>query len=195
MHEYKFNQVDVKALTFNGLSAPLERKVAMWASLLILVGVSSFLLATAMRLNLTPDQNIYAMAIAAAMLAHYAWTGRVVLKDLATWLGGHTPVSILYNRDKRILSRAREELLLVAGKTDLRGYLHYRKINPAIGSKRHLLVLAHQRKGDLRPWTEKSTNLKILADLVYQLHLAEQVVAVDHQQAKDSLVVAGGVVN
>mgnify|MGYP003627312911 CR=1 FL=1 len=186
MYDFKFSQLDAKVLTFDGVSVSLERKVAMWASLAILVGVSSFLIATAIQLELTKAQSTYVLAAVVGVLIHYSVSGRFLLKDLAAWLGENTPVSILYRKDKKILDRSREELLQVAGKADFRRYIHYQKINPAIGSKRHLLVMAHQRKGDLRAWSDKSTNLKSLADLIFQLHLAEQVIDVDARQEPEA---------
>lgn len=184
MQELQFAQLDAKALTFAGLSRRRERRVAMWSSLMILVVVSASLIASTVLVELPPVANSVILFLMAVVLAVYIFTGQFLVKDIAVWVGEGTPIAVLYRSDKKILDGARAELLQLAEQIDFRRYYHYRKINPAIGCRRHLLVMAHQKKGDLLLWSEKSRNLKALADLVYQFYLAERIIQADRDSVK-----------
>jgi hypothetical protein len=180
MYPLKFVGLDMDALTFTGLSNTLARRVAAWSSFGILIALVTFLYFV----SLIPNRplEITVVCFSFFVLVLYIATGRFMIKDLATLFEEHTPLSVLYRSDKKIISEARDGLMKVADSVDFRHYYEYRKINPAIGSRRHLLVIAHQRKGDLLPWSAHSRNLKALSDLVFQIHLAECVIEQDRRR-------------
>ena len=150
--DYKFLSVDLSAATFEGLSLSHHRKIALLGTITIfLIGA----------------------------LIHYIAGGQFIMYSAAQTLARVTPLGVLYRQDKAVFDRAKRELLSIAREVQFRDYLEYGKINPAIRSRSSLVVMAHQKKGDLNQWIGSARNLKQLANLVYQIYLVEQILAQD----------------
>ncbi|UZE97287.1 hypothetical protein [Alkalimarinus alittae] len=171
----KFSGINVSAVTFTGLSLPYHRKIALIMSLAIWSGfVYLFVMFTdAVRVNI--DIEEMALAAISAMLLNYIFGKAFFMARMAEWLVKRTPLGILYQQDKRVLNQAKAECLSIANRVKFMDYLEYSKINPAIRSKESAVVMAHQRKGDLQDWIKNVRNLKLLANLIYQMYLAELI--------------------
>lgn len=176
---YRFLDVDMSAVTFHGLSRSLHRKVALISTLMILAGILYFSMMTIHHLGDAQLMEQIALIVLVGSLVNVIIGGEFVLLSAAKKLFDLTPLGILYRQDRSIIGKAKCELLSLADTVEFRDYLDYGKINPAVRSKGHLLVMAHQRKGDLRDWVRNAKNLKHLANLVFQIHLVEQVLLAD----------------
>jgi len=177
--QYQFLKVDISACTFTGLSLNYQRKVAFFATGAIFVGLLYFGYQLAICLSGIPAADEYGLLLLSAILIHYILTGEMILQTLSRRLLECTPIAVLYRQDKKIVDKAKSELYEISNKIEFIRYLDYGKVNPAIRSKKLLLVIAHQRKGDLQEWTKNVRNLKLLADLVYQIYLVERLLSVD----------------
>lgn len=177
--ELNFLNTDIKAVTFTGLSLAYQRRLALFVSLAIflLLGYSGWM--TANQLEMVPRANALMMVLAAVILVHYILGNRFLLLTWAKILVEITPLSVLYRHDKNILDISKKECLQIASEVSFDRYLPYAKINPAIKNRDSLLVIAHQRKGDLNDWVKNVRNLKKLANMIYQIHLVEKLIDVD----------------
>lgn len=181
--DFKFLSVDLSAVTFDGLSLSRHRKVALVATVAIWFGVGYIGYCGAIHLNAIGWADNVACLSLLAMVIHYILSGRFFMHSLARALVNVTPLGVLYRKDMVVLHKARAELLSIAHQVQFRDYIKYGKINPSVRSRGSLLVMAHQRKGDLQQWVEKAQNLKQLANLVYQIYLVEEILAHDQNFA------------
>ncbi len=177
--EYRFLNLDLPAAMFEGLSLSYQRKVALGATFLIWIGLAITGIVGAQRLSDNAVAGDVTAIFVLGALLHYIVGGEFIILSGAKVLFKATPLGVLYRQDRSILDRAKSELLNIAKQVEFKDYLEYGKINPEIRSRGSLLVIAHQRKGDLQKWVGNARNLKQLADLVYQIHLAEQILAED----------------
>lgn len=173
--DYKFLSVDMSAATFEGLSLSCQRRIALVTTLLIWVGVAYTGIVGAQRLGDSKFVEEVAIIALFGALLHCIAGGEFLMLSAAKALLNVTPLGVLYRQDRSVLDKAKAELLAIASRVDFNDYLEYGKINPAIRSRESLLVVAHQRKRDLQEWVRNVRNLKHLADLVYQIHLVEQI--------------------
>ena len=175
----KFINIDISAVTFTGLSLSYQRKIALVASLAVWFGLAYLFVVTANTMKVNIDAGEVVLAIISATLLSYIFGKSFFITRLTKWLVKCTPLGTLYRHDKRVLNEAKTECLSISSRVKLIDYLEYSKINPTIRSKENLLVMAHQKKGDLHEWIKNARNLKLLANLVYQIHLVEQVIQAD----------------
>jgi hypothetical protein len=177
--QYKFSSIDISVCTFSGLSHSYQRIVAVAATLAIVMGLGYFgcrMLAQVANSTMADEFGIFLFC---GILVHYILTGKMILQTLANSLFERTPVAVLFRHDKEIIERARQMLCGIADQIDLYQYLKYGKINPAIHSKKFLLVVARQRRGDINAWLNNIYNLKTMADFVYQIYLVERLLSED----------------
>lgn len=179
--EYRFLNLDLAAAMFEGLSLSYQRKIALGATFLIWIGLAIAGIVGAQRVTDNPVAGDVAAIFVLVTLLYYIVSGEFIILSGAKALLKATPLGVLYRQDRFILDRAKSELLNIAKQVEFKDYLEYAKVNPAIRSRGSLLVIAHQRKGDLQRWVGNARNLKQLADLVYQIHLAEQILAEDKE--------------
>lgn len=177
--EYRFLKLDLPAATFEGLSLSYQRKIALGATFLIWVGLALAGICGAQRIGHSAVAGDVATIFVLGALLYYIVSGEFIILSGTKALLKATPLGVLYRHDRSILDRAKSELLSIAEQVEFRDYLEYGKINPAIRSRGSLLVMAHQKRGDLQKWVGNARNLKQLADLVYQIHLVEQILAED----------------
>lgn len=177
--EFRFLKLDLSAATFEGLSLSYQRKIAVGATFLIWVGIALTGICGAQRIGDSAMADDLAASFVLVTLLYYIVYGEFIILACANALLKATPLGVLYRQDRSILDRAKWELLSIAGQVEFRDYLEYGKINPAIRSRGSLLVMAHQRKGDLQQWIGNARNLKLLANLVYQIYLVEKVLLQD----------------
>lgn len=173
--DYKFLNVDMSVATFQGLSLSYQRRIALVATLAIWGGMAYMAIIAGQLLDSGKLVNEMSIIVILGGLLHYLAGGEFVILSMAKALLRVTPLGVLYRHDRIILDKAKTELLAIAGQVDFNDYLEYGKINPAIRSRESLLVMAHQKKGDLQEWVRNARNLKHLADLVFQIHLVEQI--------------------
>lgn len=176
---YKFLSVDIKSATFTGISLKLQRKLALLVTLVIWVFMGVYALNLISIMNLSRETEDLLTVLAVGCLLVGLAGGPFVPLIAAQALFNHTPLGVVYRKDKVVLERAREELFRIAKTVDFADYLGYGKINPEIRCKKNLLVIAHQKKGDLELWAMRARNLHQLANLVYQIYLVEQLLSSD----------------
>ena len=170
---YKFLEVNIPSATFAGLSYGYQRKLALVVTLLIWAGVSIFLIEFVWVFK---DTRFVKHVMPMALLINLCFTilGEPFLPTSAAKLMFNiTPLGVVYRHDQKVVDRARAELFRISKRVDFYTYLAYGKINPDINAKKNLLIIAHQKKGDLEIWTGSVRNLHRLADLVYQIYLVE----------------------
>ena len=177
--DYKFLSVDLSAATFEGLSLSHHRKIALLGTITIWLGVGYAFYLAALRLDALGWAEDVASVFLTGALIHYIAGGQFIMYSAARALARVTPLGVLYRQDKTVLDKAKRELLSIAQEVQFRDYLEYGKINPAIRSRSSLVVMAHQKKGDLNQWIGSARNLKQLANLVYQIYLVEQILVQD----------------
>ena len=170
-------KVDAKTITFHGISTRGQRNIALLTTLLIWVGSGFALLNLALLLNAYDVADQAGLFLASALLIHYTLTGRFVFLSIAQWLCRTTPIGVLYRKDMSVLSAAREQLLAVANRVSFADFQSYSRINPLVESPGAATVIEHQNAGDLKHWVADVQNLKVLANLVYQLTLVAQKIA------------------
>ena len=179
--DYRFLRVDVSAATFKGLSLPYQRKIALVATLSIWLVLGYACCRAALLFEGYDLATDVALIILFGVTNHYILCGQFILQSASKALLDVTPLGVLYRQDRAILDKAKDELLTIVGEVQLRDYLEYGKINPAIRARGSLVVMAHQRKGDLKQWIGNAKNLKLLANLVYQIYLVEKVLLQDSE--------------
>ncbi|WP_444928338.1 hypothetical protein ACJJI4_23795 (plasmid) [Microbulbifer sp. TRSA002] len=165
--DYRFLRVDVSAATFEGLSLSYQRKIALVATVGIWLGMGYACYIAALRLEGLHIAEDVVDAFLFGILIHYILCGQFFLLTASKALLYATPLGVLYRQDREILDKMKEELLKITSEVQLRDYLDYGKINPVIRARGSLVVMAHQSKGDLKPWIGNARNLKLLANLVY----------------------------
>lgn len=179
--DFRFLRVNIPAATFDGLSLSYQRKIALVATMGIWIGLGYACYRAALLLEGLHLAEDVACMFLFGIFIHYILSGQFILLSASKTLLDVTPLGVLYRQDRAILDKAKDELLTIAGEVQLRDYLEYGKINPAIRARGSLLVMAHQRKGDLKQWIGNSGNLKLLANLVYQIYLVEKVLLQDSE--------------
>lgn len=170
----KFQKIDLSAVMFNGLSKPLLRKGALVATALIWLLVVYTLVAVVLVFQDNDVVLTVMLLCASIFLIDYIVNNRFLPSVVSEWLVEYTPLVKLYRKDLAVMDTARKELLNITENERLDSYLKFGKINPLIRSETSLHVMAAQRKGGLSKWVESPEKLKMLADLVYQIHLAEK---------------------
>lgn len=177
--EYRFLNLDLPAATFEGLSLSYQRKVALGATFIIWGGLAFAGFIGAQRVGNNAMADDMAGIFLLGTLLYYIVSGEFLIRSGAKALLKATPMGVLYRQDRSILDKAKAELLSIASQVSFRDYLGYGKVNPEIRARGSLLVMAHQKKGDLPQWVKNPHNLKLLANLVYQIHLVEKLLAED----------------
>ena len=131
----QFIDVNIPALTFQGLSRPAHRKIALCATLGVLAMLVYFSWVGAQLLSglgLADDlSTILAFLVISAYIAWNQflpfWLAKVVLKN--------SPLGVLYRQDMKVVQLARDECMTVSKAVNFSDYLEYAKINPAIRSQ------------------------------------------------------------
>ncbi|MCG8611819.1 MAG: hypothetical protein MI864_14925 [Pseudomonadales bacterium] len=183
--DYRFLNLDLPVTTFEGLSLPYQRKVALVATFLIWVGLAFAGFIGAQRIGPSAVADDIAAIFVLGTVLYYIVSGDFIVLSGAKALLNATPMGVLYRQDRSVLDKAKAELLLIASQVNFRDYLGYGKVNPEIRARGSLLVIAHQEKGDLSQWVNNPHNLKLLANLVYQIHLVEKLLAGDSMPQTD----------
>ncbi len=171
---YKFLNFDIQAATFFGVSKAYQRKLALAITLAIWFGLAFFFSRALGMVNTNSDLESLLTLVALLCLLVGLGGGPFLPLVAARALFSITPLGVLYRNDQIVLCRARDELFKIARSVDFSDYLTYGKINPEIRSRRCLLVIAHQKNGDLEVWAQRTRNLHQLANLVYQIFLVEE---------------------
>lgn len=171
---YKFLNFDIQAATFFGVSKAYQRKLALAMTLTIWFGLAFFISNALETVNANSD--LEGLLTIGALLCLVVGLGGGPFLPLvaARALFSITPMGVLYRNDQIVLDRAKDELFKIAKSVDFSDYLTYGKINPEIRSRKCLLVIAHQKNGDLELWAQRTRNLHQLANLVYQIFLVEE---------------------
>jgi len=177
--KHGFLNISIKEVKFTGLSPSYLRVVALLASFTIWVAMTYFGFHAALMSENIPSIDAIALLILSVLLVHFIYYKEFVMLTWANYLVKHTPVVVLYLRDRKIINLALIECLSISGKVQFEDYLEYSKVNPAIRSRGNLMVIAHQRKGDLHLWVKNPRNLKKLANLIFQMYLAERFLSDD----------------
>jgi len=177
--KFAFTNIDVQKITFQKVSRSYERKIALLATVLIWVGLTYFGYALAKVYGDVPFIQAIAVLLVISMVLQLALTGKLWALQLVLALFNITPIGVLFRRDKEILSAAKKELLKIAQQIEFQGYFVYGRINPEIRSGESQVVIANQKSGNLAQWARNTRNLKKLANLVYQMYLAEQFIIKD----------------
>ena len=175
----RFLKIDIDAVTFRGLSASLDRKIALFNTALIWFSSSVVLLYFASRIEPNGLLSFFFMLAMTLSILDYILNSRFIPYSLAQELVRYMPISALYKKDKQVLDIAKTELFAVANQVRFEDYLVYSKINPDIRSKESIRVMIAQRKGKLDQWIKQPRHLKKLANLVYQIYLVEQFIQQD----------------
>jgi len=167
--------IDLNKVQCRGLSSSRHRKIALFSTLTIWGGTGYLLVQLALLLEASGLADEVGLALASTTLIHFIVTGKCVLHAIAKNLVDKTPISILYRRDKAVLSIARAQLLDLADQIVFEDLQSYAKINPAV-TVAAAEVIAHQNEGDLQQWLSAPQNLKAMANHVYQLALVEEAI-------------------
>lgn len=167
----------LKTVTFQGLSSTPARLIAAGASLVICALSAFVLVELCFRFEAAGIADQVGLVAASIILVHYSLSGRFLLADIATWMALRTPVGVLYRNDRKILDRAREVILLLAGQHSLASFLPYSNINPAVARADVFEVFKQQEAGTLQSWLDDTKNLNTAAHLVFQIALVEQALA------------------
>ena len=180
----RFLKVDIAAVTFKGLSMSVDRKLALFNTVLIWFLTAAVLLYFLVSLI---DENggfvgFTVLLGCSVMILDYIFTNRFIPYSLAKFLVQYTPISSLYKQDMKVLDSAKLELLNVAKQVRFADYLVYSKINPDIRSEDSLSVMLEQRRGNLTDWVNHPYHLKQLANLVYQIYLVENFIKEDQDR-------------
>ena len=170
-----FLGIDISVITFKGVSLSYQRKVAMVLTCTIPFGMAYLIYLATLNMEGGERMDYSVLLVFSSVLICYVAGIEYFMYTLAKKLLQVTPLCVLYRQDKIFLDRARTELIAISQQVNFENYLQYSKINPAICTTDTLLVVWHQRKGDLVEWTENVWNLKNLANFVYQIHLAEMI--------------------
>lgn len=173
--ELNISDVDIKKIMFTGLSMSYHRKIVLVATLLIMfvISLSAWMLA-----SYVEEQTLDMLLLSSVLgfLVVYLATG---VNYPARWIKGLfelTPLSVLYRLDMDIVNQSKEQCLMVAEQVDFKKYWSYGRINPLIRSKATLEIIEKQKNGELVVWTKNVVNLKSIANLIYQIYLAEQLI-------------------
>ena len=178
---YKFLSFDIQTITFQGVSRKYQRKLALAFTLGIWVGLTIFAFGLAGTAKTSKElEDVISMSALVCVLVGL-FGGPFLPFVAARALFDITPLGVLYRNDQVVLERARAELLRIAKEVNFENYLSYSKINPDIRSKKSLLVMVHQKRGDLGQWVLRTRNLHQLANLVYQIFLVEARLQLDSQ--------------
>lgn len=169
----RFLKVDIDAVTFRGLSASLDRKIALFNSALIWVSVTIILIHSAAQIEPNGWLGFFILLAMSLSILDYILNSRFLPYDLAKALVRYMPISSLYRKDMEVIDNAKSELFALAEQVRFEDYLVYAKINPDIRSEDSIWVMMAQRKGKLGQWTKQPKHLKKLANLVYQIYLVE----------------------
>ncbi|GAA4103895.1 hypothetical protein [Zhongshania borealis] len=124
--------IDLDALTFKGLSSARLRMASVIVSIMLFLGITGLMTTAALAIgsaNVLPDG--LALLCSSAFLLEYIMKGKSVLTRIAVLLVEIMPMSVLYRRDKRILSRGRVELERVLPQLDLETLGAYSTLNPS----------------------------------------------------------------
>lgn len=166
----------IEIITLQGLSQRGSRFVALAATVLIWCFVGGVLVGLASRLEAAGQADQVGLTMGTCLLLHYILTGRFLFSEMAWRLVAFTPLAALYRSDKKVLDRAREHLLRLSETVSFSRYLDYSKINPSIADPANFEVLGHQKAGTLATWLGDVRNLKVTANLVYQILLVERAI-------------------
>lgn len=171
---------NISAVTFHGISRSCQRKIALLATILIwaMLGYSGYLAAS--MLDRVSGVDAVSLLATGAILLSYVLSGKFLPLVAAKFIMAYTPLGVLYRHDMKVIDQAKAECLGISQQVIFAQYLEYAKVNPAIRCKEHQLVIAHQEKGDLESWIKNVRNLKHLSNLIYQIHLVEQVLQADN---------------
>lgn len=170
----RFLKVDIKAVTFCGLSKSLDRKLALLNSVLIWLSISLVLIYLASSIGPNGVVGFVTLFVMSLSVLDYIFNGRFIPHSLAKAVASYMPISVLYRKDMQVINAAKKELLALTSQVRFEDYLVYAKINPDIRSRECILIMMAQRKGKLNQWTKHPKHLKKLANLVYQIYLVEQ---------------------
>lgn len=164
-------------VTFKGLSSTTSRFIAAAVSLVIWVLSVLFVVALSFRLGNAGTADQVGLALVSIILISYTLSGRFLLFEIANWLAFYTPVGVLCRSDRKVLDKARREILELARHQSLANFLPYSTINPAVAHIESFEVIRQQDAGVLREWLNEAENLNKAAHLVYQIALVEQAIA------------------
>lgn len=177
----QFIDVNIPALTFQGLSRPVHRKIALSATLGVLAMLVYLSWVGGQLLNGLGLAEDLSMILTFLVISAYIgwnkflplWLAKVVLKN--------SPLGVLYRQDMKVVQLARDECMAVSRAVNFSDYLEYAKINPAICSQDSGVVMQAQAKGQIQRWSKNVHNLKSVANLIYQIHLVEQFLIADQE--------------
>lgn len=178
----RFLQVDIEAITFHGLSKPVDRQIAFLNTLLIWLSVFVVLLLFTAQLNPNGAFAFCTLTVMSLTVLDYIFNARFLPIIFAKWLINYLPIATLYKKDMQVIDNAKLELFSLAEQVHFEDYLIYAKINPDIRSEDSIRVMMIQKKGCLSQWTKHPGDLKKLANLVYQIYLVESFIQDDLEQ-------------